>query len=76
MSLEATKRRLSRKYLGKGGIHGIGLSRTRNAVCVHLASSDDAAQAAQQNAVLEELKRDATPYEVLVTSEERARARK
>jgi hypothetical protein len=74
MSLEATKRRLSRKYLGRGGIHGIGLSRSRSAVCVHLASGD-AAEAAQQNAVLDELKRDAAPYEVLVTVEGRARAK-
>jgi hypothetical protein len=73
MSLEATKRRLSRKYLGRGGIHGIGLSRARNAVCVHLAAGRDAAHAAQQNAILDELKHDASPYEVLVTVEERAR---
>ena len=71
MSLETTKQRLSEQYLGKGGIHGIGLSRAKNAVRVHMASGATAAQMAQQSAVLEELKRDAAPFDVLVTVEDR-----
>jgi hypothetical protein len=69
MSLEATKRRLSRKYLGKGGVHGIGLSRAKQAVRVHLGSGDNEHEG-EQGAVLEELRRDAAPYDVLITVEE------
>ena len=71
MTLEDTKRRLSRKYLGKGGIHGIGLAKRQNAIRVHLAPSTgrDREGTAQQSALLDELRRDASPYAVLVTSE-------
>jgi hypothetical protein len=63
---------LSRKYLGKGGIHGIGLSKGQNAIRVHVAPSHgwDREVAARQSALLDELKRDASPYAVLVTGEE------
>ena len=71
MSLETTKQRLSERYLGKGGIHGIGLSRAKNAVRIHMESSVSAAEKAQQSAVLEELKREAAPYEILVTIDEK-----
>jgi hypothetical protein len=71
MSLETTKGRLRRKYLGKGGIHGIGLSRAKQAVQVHLSWDPDRAPAAR--AILDELRRDAAPYDVFVTIEEMAR---
>ena len=68
MSLDATKQLLSRKSLGKGGIHGIGVSRGKNAVRIHVSPGD--AGADNQQAVLEALKRDAAPYDLLVTTEE------
>jgi hypothetical protein len=68
MSLDATKRLLSQKYLGKDGIHGIGLSKARNAVRVHL--SPDAASDESRKALLEQMKHDAAPYDILVTEEE------
>jgi hypothetical protein len=69
-SLENTKRQLSAKYLGRAGIHGIGLSQARNAVRVHV--SPGTAQDAAGSSVLDALKRDAAPYDVLVTVEDRA----
>jgi hypothetical protein len=68
MSLDATKRLISQKYLGKGGIHGVGLSKAENAVRVHLSPAD--ASDGSRRALLEALKRDAAPYEVVVTTEE------
>jgi hypothetical protein len=70
MSLEVIKQRLSRKYLGRGGIHGIGMSKVGNAVRVHLVSSADPGERSRQSAILDELKRDAAPYEVIITFEE------
>lgn len=70
MSLEVIKQRLSRKYLGRGGIHGIGMSKARNAVRVHLVSSADPEERLRQSAMLDELKRDAAPCEVIITFEE------
>src|SRR3712207_8809675 len=49
MTLEQAKQRLSRKYLGKVGIHGIGLSRSQNAVRVHLISGRDPEQTARRS---------------------------
>jgi hypothetical protein len=70
MTLEEAKQRLSRKYLGKDGIHGIGLSRSQNAVRVHLIYCRDPEQTARQGALLNEMKQDAAPYVVLLTFEE------
>jgi hypothetical protein len=72
MSLDDVKRRLSQKYLGKAGVHGIGLSRAQNAVKVHLESNGNSEQDGDQSALLEELKREAAPYDVLITVEEKA----
>jgi hypothetical protein len=71
MSLEAAKERLSREYLGRAGIHGIGLSKRQNAIRVHLAPGGDPEREA---ALVEALKRDAAPYAVLVVTEDRATA--
>ncbi|GJD52320.1 hypothetical protein OPKNFCMD_5083 [Methylobacterium crusticola] len=75
MSLEDTKSRLSTKYLGKAGIHGIGLSRARNAVRVHVSAEAPAStegpsgSAGSRASLLDDLKHDAAPYEVLISVE-------
>lgn len=71
MSLDATKRLISRKYLGRGGVHGVGLSKADNAVRVHL-SPPAAASDNDREELLEALRRDAAPYAVMVTTEDAA----
>jgi hypothetical protein len=71
MSLDATKQLLSKKYLGKEGIHGIGLSRRENAIRIHLAQASDPDHAARQQTLIEELKREAGPHPVQVTREDK-----
>jgi 5,10-methylenetetrahydrofolate reductase len=70
MSLDETKRLLSQKYLGKEGIHGIGLSQRDSAIRVHLAPARDADHAARQDDLLAQLKKDAGPHAVQVTRED------
>jgi hypothetical protein len=70
MSLDSIKQRLSRKYLGKAGIHGIGVSKMANAVRVHIGAPKDPEEETRQNTIVEQVKQDAAPYEVLVTVEE------
>jgi len=67
-SLDTVKRRISAKYLGKCGIHGVGLSRSANAICIYLDKQSD-----ELTPCLKELKLDATPFQVLTFREERAR---
>lgn len=70
MSLEAIKQRLSRKYLGREGIHGIGVSKARKAIRIHLIQNVDPEEQSRQNAVLDKLRQDASPCEVILTFEE------
>jgi hypothetical protein len=69
-SLDEAKRSITEKYLGKQGIHGVGISRSKNALRVYV----DAASALddQHKAILEKIKQDAAPYSVLEVEEERA----
>ncbi len=67
-SLDTVKRRISAKYLGKCGVHGVGLSRSANAICIYLDEKSD-----KQPPCLDELKNDANPFQVLTFREERAK---
>jgi hypothetical protein len=69
-SLDETKRLLSQKYLGREGIHGIGLSRRENAIRVHMIAARDAAHAARQAEVIVQLKQEAEPHAVQVQVED------
>ncbi len=70
MSLDETKTLLSRKYLGKEGIHGIGLSKRDNAISVHMIPAKDADQAARQDDLIARMKQEAGPHPVVVTTED------
>ena len=59
-----------RGFLGKGGIHGLGISRAKGAIQVYVSPGDDADQAA----VLAELKKQAAPYGVVLVEEEPPRS--
>ena len=60
-SLENIKQLVTRKYLGKGGIHSVGISRSQNAVRVYLepAASDE------QSKILEEIEKEVSPYKIV-----------
>ncbi|WP_407530483.1 hypothetical protein [Methylobacterium oryzisoli] len=71
MSLVETKRQLSRRYIGRSGIHAIGLARAQNAIRVYL-SAPTTGETDEQRTTLRSLERDALPYPVLLTIEEPA----
>jgi hypothetical protein len=60
------KGQLSRAFLGKAGIHGFGISRSRRAIQVYVTPS----QEKEQQAVLKELKQAASPFDVVLVMEE------
>lgn len=59
---ERVKRRLADRYLGVAGIHGIGLIRAGRVLRVYC----NPGKSAEQQMVLEQLKREAEPLEVEV----------
>jgi hypothetical protein len=66
--LGETKDRLRQHFLGRGGIHGLGLSRAKRAIRVYISP---ASQASDRQAVLDELKKEAAPFAVVVVEEEK-----
>ena len=60
-TLEAVKDRISEHYLGKAGIHAVGVRRSANAITVYFQPSDDPAQ----QVTLESLRQEASPYGVI-----------
>lgn len=64
--LENVKRLLSRKYLGKAGIHAVGIRPSANAISVFIAPGS----LERYKQLFEQLKKDAEPFEVLVAEEE------
>lgn len=59
-ALDRVKRRLSDRYLGVAGIHGLGLIRAGRILRVYC----DPGYSAERAAVLDRLKRDAEPLTV------------
>jgi hypothetical protein len=70
-SLDETQRLLSQKYLGKEGIHGIGLSKRENAIHVYMIPARDADHAARQKDLIAQLKKEAGSHPVRVTAEDK-----
>ncbi len=68
-SIEGVKDRLRQSYLGKCGIHGLGVSRAEQAIRVYVSRQDDADQAG----LLEQLRESAKPFGVIVVDEDRPR---
>ncbi len=61
-TLEQVKRRLSERYLGVGGIHGLGLMHDGHTLRVYCNPGDSA----ERLSVLDRLKRDAKPLKLEV----------
>jgi len=64
--LEQVKSVLGRRYLGKAGIHAMGIRPASNAISVYMAPGSGE----RYKQLLENLKKDAEPFEVLFTEEE------
>lgn len=65
-SLDDVKDRVSEKYLGRAGIHGVGIRRSQETLMVYLHSGDPGEQAR----VLREIEAEAAPYPVVALTEE------
>lgn len=63
--IEEVKIRLRRKYLGQAGIHGFGIRRVQNAICVYLSAIGK-----EQQAVLAQIEEEAAPYPVVSIQEQ------
>jgi hypothetical protein len=59
-SIGQAKARLSRKYLGKFGIHGMGLQRSKSTICVYI----DPRTSADRQTLLKSIRKEAAPYAV------------
>ena len=68
-SIEAVKNRLRQSFLGKAGIHGVGLSRADQAIRVYVSSKADS----DQQDLLEQLRQSAAPFRIIVVKEEQPR---
>jgi hypothetical protein len=67
-SLEEVKNRLRQSYLGRGGVHAVGVSRAEQAIRVYV--SPDAVP--EQPEVLAQLRESAKPFPIIVLREDRA----
>lgn len=61
---------MSRKYLGKGGIHGVGVRSSSDALTVYISPGSGE----QNQELLQDLKADAAPFKVLFVEEEPPKA--
>jgi hypothetical protein len=61
------KRRIRNDYLGRGGIHGIGVSRSQNAISVYVDKD-----AVVDPVLLDDLARRAEPYAVLLVRQDKS----
>jgi len=67
-TLEQVKERVSKKYLGKAGIHSVGLRRSQDTITVYYAPSAEETQ----SQILEKLSEEARPFKVLKVQSESA----
>ena len=64
--LEGVKNRLRQHYLGKAGIHGIGVSHADSAIRIYLHDPGHP----DRESVLQRIREDAAPYTVRVIDEQ------
>jgi hypothetical protein len=67
-SLDEIKQQLSGKYLGRAGIHSVGISRADNVIRLYARPDDDDAL----DTVLQEIKAEAAPYDIEVIKSDSA----
>ena len=64
-SLRQAKDRLRRQFLGRAGLHGLGLRPAENAICVYA----DTDETPDQQALLAEIEQAAKPFGIIVIRE-------
>ena len=64
--IEDVKRKLSERYLGKGGVHAIGLSRSQNTLRLYVHPDPGT----NREALVAEVTKDAGPYKLVVIEED------
>jgi hypothetical protein len=67
-SLNEVKDRVKRLFLGRAGVHGVGISRSRNAIRVYV----DTDGTPETESMLDLLRAEASPYPLIVVREEPA----
>jgi hypothetical protein len=68
-NLTSIKRKLSSKYLGKGGVHAFGMRRAANTLYVYI----DESLAGEQRGVLRQIEQEARPFKLVKIYSKRAR---
>ncbi len=66
VTLDQTKRRIRSEYLGVGCIHGVGLRRAENAVCVYMHRGKDLIDPSLK----QEIEAKAKPFSVIIIEED------
>ncbi len=69
-SLEETKERLKGRFLGRAGVHGLGIRHAENAICVYA----DMEETPEFQALLAEIEKESGSFRILVIREARPRA--
>ena len=64
-SLDEIRKLVSRKYMGKVGIHGVGIRKKSSVLCVYVAPISSS----KQRQLLREIEKEAAPYQVLKIEE-------
>lgn len=64
-SLRQAKDRLRRQFLGRAGLHGLGLRPAENAICIYA----DADETPEQQTLLTEIEQAAKPFGIIVIRE-------
>jgi len=68
-TLDDVKKTLRQTYLPKAGVHGIGLNRSQNAIRLYVDTGYPGDPQAQP--VLQQIKKAASPYNLIVVEEEK-----
>ena len=66
-NLEQVKERLKARFLGRAGVHGLGIRRAENAICVYADEEDNP----DFPLVLAQIEEEVAPLTVLVIREAR-----
>lgn len=64
-TLDSVKEKLSEAFLGRGGIHAVGIRRSQNAICLYVHSDPGE----ERDRVIEEARRAAAPFSVVIIEE-------
>jgi hypothetical protein len=66
-SIQDCKKELSQDYLGKLGIHGIGVRTSEKAIYIYISKP----HSAEQQKLLRKIEKQASPFKVITVREER-----